>query len=275
MIQPITSVDVHSIYDSTGIEKSIIRKMMEGNLNRIRDLDNPGNQLSLKIPIVAVNNGVFKDIPVTLVGEIGVMILEQFSHISLDEIDLAYRLYAGGKLQVQGSADTFGGTFSLRQIGKILSAYDEQRRKVFYEFGKLNEGRKNIKTKEELLREFEEGLLENIQTFEKDWRYIPLGFYYGAARLGLFEQTIKEKRELMVESRNIVLTGDDEVTFGNPIEELEPNKKSLFKKEPRHIREIQVLTEESIISKSKNVARRLTLWRKIIIPYRKSITENG
>ena len=214
-------------------------------------------KLLVMIPMVAKDYGGRKIISDTTVEEAADFVLEKFSHLAAEEIREAYRRKAAGELDIQ--AEMWGGEFSVDQLGQVLTAYNEKRKRemaaylVAIEEARQEETRK---AKAERLREnFEADFLralEEAKTKCKGWEDIPLFWFDSAKERKMFTWAPGEADAILAEARMLAagIMADMEKRFQlQTISERWRNGGT----EPATVEEM-----------AKIIARRLSVWRKLV-----------
>ena len=135
------------------------------------------------------------------ISEAATNIVQRFGFMGIHEIREAYRQWANEEIKVSG-AEMYGGKFSARQVGMILSAYNERRRKLIAAY----EDEKNEMTfrKEQeakarrAAKQFETEFFYQIiraRAQGRRWQDVPDGWYDFATARGWIAVTDEEKAE--------------------------------------------------------------------------------
>jgi len=157
------------------------------------------------------------------IQEATVNIIQRFGFLGLNEIAEAYRQWANNEIEVTG-AEMYGGEFNARQVGLIISAYNENRRKLvaayLTEKAAYEEEKRRAQKSAKEQAQFETNFFYELMQarYEKrPWNKIPSAWYdfanaRGWIRLEPGEKTEawnqavdeyeKEKRALIENERN-------------------------------------------------------------------------
>lgn len=256
---PVTFLPIltKTVSNKTGVAKSKVELIVKANDKQIRQMTplDAKAKLIILIPLVAREYGARHDIPKNVIAECIRLIMNKFSHISIEEIREAYREWASGQLNVQG-ADTYGGEFNVSQMGKILTAYNEKRRVTLAEIIKTKdkhlieheaEQKKKV-LQEKFEKEFPVQLLKAQKEF-KDWREIPFWWYKSIVERNWIQFKQGEAQTIFEEAQQLA-----EMEIENM--KSERRLKNLHEKMSMIIPEAEQL--------SKEIARKLTIFRKVI-----------
>lgn len=209
--------------------------------------------LYVLLPIIAKQYGGRETLEGHLLKECTKLIVDRFSFLGVEEVQEAYRQWAAGEFKLKGG-EMYGGVFTVRQLGMVLAAYNENRKKVVGELLRLSE--KQIERNQEearaerLRQKFEKEfpqMLMNAKTKITDWQEIPDYWYQAALKRGFFQLDRTEALEIFKEAEQLHTIGR-------------------WKGKPR-----KVFKESTIIRPKRNfnaeiqvIARKLTVFRKII-----------
>lgn len=162
-----------------------VESIVKGYNNQIRKGDsvNVTGQLIIQIPLIAKEYGTRFDISENIITEAIRLVFRKFGYLGIEEIREAYREYYSGNSSAKG-ADTYGGEFSVAQLGKILTAYTSNRKMILASYLKLQEEeqriqkeKQNHKLKQEKFnQEFPAEVVRRF-TSVKEWSDIP-SFYW-------------------------------------------------------------------------------------------------
>lgn len=222
--------------------------------------------LACELPLLAEQYGNRVTLPDHVLSECLDLVLTRFKHIGKEEIREAYRMWATGSLGELPAGEMYGGIYQARHLGAILKAYSDVRKKVMYELvcesDRLKREQDEVSTKQmkqaELERWFVEGLEEHRAKI-KGWEEIPEFWYDMSRRLNLFTIETEEAYKILDEARGIVY--DDfsaELANGTTRD--------------RRMYLLNVLNPDSeggqgaILAKAKQVARKMTVYRKLFSP---------
>jgi hypothetical protein len=134
--------------------------------------------------------------------------LDKFSHLGLEEIKEAYRLWSIGQLNIKGSAEMYGGEFNAAQFGKIMAAYVEYRMTILGAYLNAREIEKREKEKAEVMERRKE---RNLETFRydfdtadfKDYTEVPGWWFDVARKQGLIKIDKKTALEIFEKAQRI------------------------------------------------------------------------
>ena len=143
--------------------------------------------------------GARENVPRFVISECVRLVFEKYSYLALDEIREAYRQKVAGEIKIKG-AEMYGGVFNADNLGKVLTAYNLERKKVMAAF--LNEKfeieskaqKESMKLLRAILFEvcFPVMLKDNSIT---EWQQVPEWWYEAAKKRELFTYDQGEKRE--------------------------------------------------------------------------------
>lgn len=249
---------IKTVFEKTGIAKSKIELVAKSYEMQIRHTDTMSVQarLIILIPLIAQEYGARHDIPKNVISECIRLIMKKFSYLALDEIREAYREWAAGELKVKG-ASTYGGEFNVSQMGKILTAYCNNRRSILGEFIRQrdeHESRLKEKARKERLqakfeKEFPVLILKKREEIE-DWRQVPEWWYKPIMSRGWVSFEEGEAQTIFEEAQQLA------------VGELKRLKEERMQE--NLIRRLTARLPESE-DLSKSIARKLTIFRKIVL----------
>lgn len=161
-----------------------IENVMHGYNRKMRDmnpeqLEQAALQIGALLPKLAKRYGANSHIGFDILEGCQELILNQFKELSVEEIETAYELWSGGKLEVK-NADMYHGIFNVSQLGKILSAYSKRRKKIIavliHEQGEnriqAERAAKNEKLKDSFESDFVK-IFEKKRGEIKEWKDVP------------------------------------------------------------------------------------------------------
>ena len=165
-------------------------------------LENRHDIAAAIIPILAYSAGTREEIPTEVIEQCGFILLEQYRKLSQNEIKAAYRLWATNSLPKQdGSSEVWGGQFSIRQFGAVLSAYFKVRNRVRAQLINLN----HEKVKQEIhklkIAESKATFPQRLKEFTGSWEEIPIEWYDMAVEMGMLDLTAEQKREAFASAK--------------------------------------------------------------------------
>ena len=245
---------LRKVTSSAECSKDFVSLVAVGHAQQIRHLERAAGLILMELPQVAKMYGGRADIDSEVLKECSKLILEKFGFLSIPEIKEAYRQYSTGEIVVKG-AEMYGGEFNASQLGKILGAYSNRRRKVLGMYLREKEEEKEKAAREEKQRimkaafdkEFPR-MIERAKTEISEWREVPAYWYEAANKrnmiqfnqgeaVAIFEEAQQlAKIEIQAEQEGRVLTLKDVIQ----------NQK----KDP--------------IERAKVIARKITVFRKVL-----------
>lgn len=180
-----------------------------------------------------------------------ISIMENFSHLALDEISEAFKMWS--KNEIEGS-EPYGGEFNLLVINRILSDYDKHRKTQRKElFSKIHAEKSEIEKEIELkskIQKFNENIKQIIQDIlKKAQRYedVQDWMFRRCEREGFISLTREEKFEI----------------FQRAVEEekQELRQELYFSKDKTRVKEIrQILESENGSERSKVIAGKIAIF---------------
>ncbi len=243
-----------TVYNETGIKKSKIESVVKASESQIKHMNDleAKKQLTILLPMVAQEYGARHEIHRNIIAECIRLIMRKFNFISVSEIREAYREYTSGELNVKG-ADTYGGEFNVSQMGKILTAYCENRRKVLAEFIKqrdlISEEIQNTKKKKAAIEKFEIDFPKIVLSKRKEittWSDVPEWWY----------NSIKKRNWIAFEE------GEAAEIFEQAKKLAEIRKKE-YEKEKK-VKALSGIIDLSSCQTPQAIARKLTVFKKVV-----------
>lgn len=114
---------------------------------------------------------------------------EQFAHLALGEIEVAFRLAAAEKLDVESSRlQAFGGEWSVGALGSVLASYDRYRKEIIkakQEADAAEEKRRQEGSKDPAQAEAQR--IERLKRGEVERKYITVQDFEVLRKAGLLE----------------------------------------------------------------------------------------
>ena len=159
-----------------------MRQMAVYRRMQIRDNPNAEADIISKINAVAAAYGAREKLDKTTISAAVDFVRQHFGFLSADEITKAYEMNAAGLLDER--SETWGGRFSVDQLGKVLANYATYRRRLMSELIKeveaIREAEQAQEREERMKREFEDVFLQKV-TFVKEhgtsWEDVPEFWY--------------------------------------------------------------------------------------------------
>lgn len=224
--------------------------------NQIRKIDKQEafGELLINIPLIAQEYGARTDIPQNVIKEAITLITTEFMDLSVSEIRKAYRMYASGKLNV--NAEMYGGEFTVAQLGKVLTAYRNERRARVAAVLQIENKEREDRIKEaeaiqkriEFEKTFPSIVADKIQ-YVTSWRDIPEWWYKPSVKLGLLDFTKEQADVVFQQAADLVDT--------EQARQREQSKNEKFNMETVVRRE---LTDEQL---QRVIARKLIMFKKL------------
>ena len=162
-------------------------------------------EIERSIQRIAPVYGARKSVPADVVEACLEIALEHYGGLGLEEISLAYRLWAAGRIQ---ALEMYGGEFNATQFGRVLHAYEAYRRGVKYALAQAESDERRQRRREEreerhardyerLVAEFPQDvqLAREHDLFERP-SAIPRTWYQLAERHGMIQYAKGEKLRL-------------------------------------------------------------------------------
>lgn len=222
-------------------------------------------EIMQQVAHVAKSYGARREITEEIQKESTRLVQEQFAFLAPQEITEAYRQWAAGELNLRkGEAEMYGGQFDAAQLGKILAAYAERRRKIVGQYLRTRQEEYEQKAREESVArkkaEFEKqfpATIEKLKATAQDWRECPEWIYEAARKRGLITFDNAQEAQGIYEDALQLARMELQGVYD---EAKEKGGKSVFQ-----MREIEreMKSEDSIESRAKVIARKLSVFRKL------------
>jgi len=224
--------------------------------------------VQLELHRVAAAYGARNEISAEVFSECTQLILQKFPGLGVNEIREAYRMKAAGELEAlpKGKGEMYGGVFNAEQLGAVLAAYLEQRRKALAaylrhqqnEMEAAERAQTKARQQEEFNRRFPE-LIENMKAEAQDWRDCPFWLYQSAKDRGLIRfDNAEEAHDIFQDAINLARLEAEEAYH----DAQEVGGLGVFR-----MRELQraMESQDSIQARARTIARQITLYRKIVL----------
>lgn len=243
------------VTSKTGYASAIVSAAVQGYLSPLRSQQQPAVALHTELPIIAQQYGAREKIEKHILQECIRLVLEKFRALGLNEIREAYRLKASGFLEAPG-AEMWGGTFNADQLGKVLTAYVDHRRRIvaayIEEQEREQEKEKARQRREDFNRRFPDMIGKAKQEIT-DWREVPEYWYDAAMRRGWIEFGPGEAQGIFSEAKELARMEFEEEMEAAPVAQ----KAAL---------QAAVLGQgDDLDFRAKVYARKISVFRKIII----------
>lgn len=139
---------------------------MRGYGAQIRKMEDSNGAVAAALMQLAKDYGNRHEIEPEVMKEAVRLVQQKFGWLGVDEIREAYRQHAAGEIKTK-AGEMYGGEFNARQVGAILEAYNEKRKKIVADYinertaqiEKVKAERKRAKQKEE----FEANLMNSLR----------------------------------------------------------------------------------------------------------------
>lgn len=214
--------------------------------------------LLIEIRSISKQYGGRVEADTTVITECLRMVMDKFSLLGINEIREAYRAYAAGEFQVEG-AEMYGGVFNVANFSKVLSGWKNYRAKALAELLDIQEKermeRLEKKKREKAMADFDRqfpSLLEKGREEFESWQDVPVHWYDTAKRLKMLNVDIEEAMPIYEEAKKIVAAE----------QEHERGKMAMMSISERLLH--RSFNNEQ---RAKNVARKITVFRKLIKDY--------
>lgn len=226
--------------------------VIAGYGKQIRHTEQAAGQIFIELGQVVKLYGGRSEIDPEVLKEATKNIIDNFGFISVAEIREAYRQWANGETKVKG-AEMYGGEFNAAQVGKIISAYCDRRKKVLGAYLREKEEQLEQEQREEKKRIMQEAfdkefprMIDRAREEITDWREVP-EYWYSAAM----------KRDL------IQFEHGEAVQIFKDAQELERMERA-NEEEAVTLADVFRQQEKNPIERAKVIARKLTVFRKLI-----------
>lgn len=254
--QPLWQNTVSKVANKTHVSKRKVEFVVEQNAFQIRkDVQGSVTTIQRELLLLASEYGARGEIPSHILLEAVDFVVEKFGQLSPLEIREAYRAWASGEIEPDG-AEIYGGVFNVRQLGKVLSAWDEHRAQIIWEFNKeeqrvldeKNEAERLKKEAEEFERSFPIDLMEAKKTIT-DWNAVPFFWYDAIQERWPIKFEPGEANLIFEEAKKIAVAEIDEKVKNaiNIFDRICINKK-----------------KDSLEESAKSIARKISVFRKVI-----------
>ena len=170
--------------------------------NQIRHLDSTTARRMVMAGIIKAASNYGAREPVNdQMKEMIEIVLTKFSFLSPDEIIEAFRQKAAGEFKVKG-AEAYGGVFNAELLGKVLSGYNDNRKKVMAAYLRAKqtteERAKRRNDRETKKKEFYSNFPEKVRAAMGEINYyqdVPVFWYDTAEELGWINFSKEQKKE--------------------------------------------------------------------------------
>lgn len=225
-----------------------------GYAEQIRHVPNAAGRILIELPQVVKLYGGRQDIDSEVLKECAKLIVEKFGMISVLEIKEAYRQWSTGETNIKG-AEMYFGEFNAGQLGKILGAYTDRRKKVLGVYLREKEEMQEAQSREEKKRIMKEAfdrefplMIEAAKLTVTDWRDIPAFWYEAANNRGMIHFDRGEAVQIFKDAQDLA-----KLELQAEQEEKVMYLGDVFRRE-----------NKDPLERAKVIARKLTVFRKLI-----------
>lgn len=162
-------------------------------------------ELGVQLLFVAREYGARHDIPAETLAECVKLVNQKFGSLGIAEIREAYRMAAAREIKAD---EMWGGQFSAAQLGSVLSAYKEHRRKVVAELSRAQteqrrrlEWAKRIASAKGSMVDNFWGLVHKLRERAKYWGDVPPMYWEMAKSLDLVTLTKEDIARIMAAAK--------------------------------------------------------------------------
>lgn len=258
-----TSLVLQAARDS-GQPSALVQAAANGYAAQLRQMppERAAAAVMMELPIVAQAYGGRREIDESVYKECVKLILSKFSALGANEIREAYRMKAAGELNMpKGKGEMWGGEFNAQQLGEVLTAYMESRRKALGAYIRAQQEQAESATRqarvEKMRREFEKNFPRRIEQIQNaaDWREVPEYVFDAARRRGLIRFEHGEAEAILDDARELA-----RLEAQNEYEEAREGGASVFR-----LLSLRKMTEDEagLEARAKVIARKISLFRKL------------
>lgn len=239
--------------ESTG---DFVKFVAKSHANQIRHMDQVEayRQIDLLLPTIAQMYGQRAEVDDLVWKECIRLVYEKFPFLSIAELKEAYRQWSTGEIEAKG-AEMYGGQFNAGQLGKILGAYADRRKRVLGAYLREKEEIKEQEDRETRKRIAQEAfdtafphMIANAKKTITDWREVPVFWYDAAMSRKMIEFEPGEALRIFEDAKELEL-----IERANEQEEGMKSLADVFRQE-----------EKNPIERAKVIARKLAVFRKLI-----------
>ena len=234
-----------------GLPTAELRKYAVYRRHQIRDSINAELEIISELNSIAAVYGAREKLDSATIAAAVELMQQHFPHLAAAEISEAYRMNAAGLLDER--AETWGGRFSVDQLGKVLANYCEHRKRVMaayiHEVEAIREAERQAEREEAMRQEFEDVFLQKVEfvkQYGKSWEDVPEFWYDELKKRGAVRMT-KQK-------------GDDYFSKALEIAEKaarEQNELALLMPVEQRFRQVFKIEPESY---AKTIARKMVVF---------------
>lgn len=169
-------------------------------------------EIARELTFLAREYGARQEVPAETMAECIKLVRKKFGALSVHEIREAYRSWASGETEAK---EMWGGAFNVSQLGSVLRAYLERRRKIqariTREVAELEEQVRAAQVDREAEMEaarqrFMNDQVAKLREKAESWRDVPTMYFTLARSLGLVELTTEAYQAIYREAEGHVAT---------------------------------------------------------------------
>lgn len=220
--------------------------------------------LAVNLPILAKAYGNRHEVDDFLLEACCDLVLTQFKHLSLDEISEAYKLWAAGRLSVDGSAEMWGGSWNAKHLGELLRAYSASRLKIqaaiLQEAHRVRQEQEAAASRADKIAQHDawfRGLIEEKRGKLESWKDVQAFWYDSARSLDLIEFETGEAQAIYEDA--LVLAEQQLVDELAKCTDFRRRKQILSVLDPD-----SGSGQATIAAEARIIARKLTVYRKLL-----------
>lgn len=187
------------------------------------------------------------------------LLLTKFGAIGAHEIREAYRMKVAGELEMpKGKGEMWGGEWNASQLGEVMAAYMEHRRRALTAYNRLRHEQEEAARKEviaerqraEFLRRFPERVAEAAKA--ADWRAIPEYIFDKCLADGIISFAPGEGQAILEDARELArIEHEDEMQQAMEVGKV------------MELQRLRLIGDAGLEARAKVIARKLSLFRKL------------
>jgi len=186
-----------------------VETAIAGHYEQVRHLpaDVRNGALLAELTALAKQYGNRQEIEADTIAEAVRFVVASFPWLGVREIRTAFRWHASGKTATS-AGEMYGGVFTVRALGAILTAYNDKRKKIvaaYIEKKSAEEmARKEAVRREQMRRNFETNLQASIDRAREqkmEWQDIPADWHDWMKERGVLTYSDEEKSKAWKEAK--------------------------------------------------------------------------
>lgn len=251
---------ITKVSTTSDVSESFVEFVAKSHMAQIRKASDPAVTTAMvmsEVRAISSEYGAKKEIEISTAKECVKFIFERFGHLAVDEIRKAYRMWASEEILTKG-AEFYSGSFNVAQIGKVLSAYNEVRKRVLGNYlsivqaeqEELERQQKAETAKGRFEVEFPEIVMKAKETVG-EWREVPAYFYESIQKRWPMRFEPGEAQEIFEEAKELAsleIKKEREESYSGGL-------RARFEAMDR---------ERSFEEIAKTIARKIAVFRKVI-----------